>query len=323
MRGRGCSKDHRCSPGPSSGPIKAAFAALMNYREVGNSRLLKRHLLPVDGEGDNLSIPDMTDDFSSDFFVSNADRDPLRTVQKDMKRSLPKRFYKEASVAPRDGGWAVLLDGRNVRTPAGGHLALPTEAAARLVASEWAAQGAEIDPATMPVTRLVNSALDGVARDLSGVNADIVKYAGSDLVCYRAGEPEGLVAAQAEAWGPVLAFAREHLGARFILAEGVMFAAQPDHAIAAFARAVDAFAEAPDAALKIATLHSMTTLTGSALIAMMVAHGALTPEAAWTAAHVDEDWQMKLWGEDEEARAKRAQRFVDMKAATDLWAALI
>ncbi|MCB1546153.1 MAG: ATPase, partial [Rhodoblastus sp.] len=144
----------------------------------------------------------MPDDFSADFFVSNADRDPLRIVQKDMKRALPKRFYKEATVAARDDAWAVLLDGRSVRTPAGGMLALPTEAAARLVAAEWAAQGEDIDPSTMPVTRLVNSALDGVARDLRGVAADIVKYAGSDLVCYRAGEPDGLVAAQAAAWDP-------------------------------------------------------------------------------------------------------------------------
>lgn len=264
----------------------------------------------------------MPDDFSSDFFVSNADRDPLRAVQKDMKRALPKRFYKDVSTAPRDDGFAVLLDGRSVRTPAGGALALPTEAAARLVAAEWAAQGAEIDPSTMPATRLANSALDGVARDIAGVAADIVKYAGSDLVCYRAGEPEGLVAAQAAAWDPALAFARERLGARFILAEGVMFAAQPDHALGAFAKAVDAFAQAPDGAARIASLHSMTTLTGSALIAMMMAHGGLTAEEAWAASHVDEDWQMRLWGADEEALAKRAQRFVDMKAAVDMWSAL-
>lgn len=264
----------------------------------------------------------MPDDFSSDFFVAGAERDPLRAVQKDMKRALPKRFYREATSAPRDGACAVLLDGRAVRTPAGAALALPVEAAASLVAAEWAAQGEQIDPATMPVTRLVNSALDGVARDLPGVAADIVKYAGSDLVCYRAGEPEGLVAAQAAAWDPALVFAREKLGARFILAEGVMFAAQPDHAIEAFSRAVDAVAQAPDAALRIAALHSMTTLTGSALIALMVAHGALTIEDAWAAAHVDEDWQMKLWGADEEALAKRAQRFVDVKAAADLWTAL-
>ena len=264
----------------------------------------------------------MPDDFSADFFVSNTDRDPLRIVQKDMKRALPKRFYKQADVAERDGAWAVLLDGRSVRTPAGGMLALPTEAAARLVAAEWAAQGEEIDPSTMPITRLVNSALDGVARDLQGVAADIVKYAGSDLVCYRAGEPDGLVAAQAAAWDPALAFAREKFGARFILAEGVMFAAQPDHALDAFSGAVDAFAGAPEAALRIAALHSMTTLTGSALIALMLAHGGLTAEEAWTAAHVDEDWQMRLWGADEEALAKRAQRFVDMRAAVDLWEAL-
>ena len=264
----------------------------------------------------------MRDDLSSAFFISDADRDPLRSVQKDLKRPLPKRFYKEAASALRDGAYAVLLDGRTVRTPAAGTLALPTDTAAQLVAAEWAGQGEFIDPSTMPVTRLANSALDGVARDLAGVAADIVKYAGSDLVCYRAGEPPGLVAAQAAAWDPVLAFAREKLGARFILAEGVMFAAQPDHAIAAFARAVDAYAQAPDAALRIAILHSMTTLTGSALIAMMVAHGAATLDAAWAAAHVDEDWQMARWGEDAEARAKRAQRYVDLKAATDLWAAL-
>ena len=264
----------------------------------------------------------MPDDFSSDFFVSNADRDPLRIVQKDMKRALPKRFYKEADVAERDGAWAVLLDGRIVRTPAGGTLALPSEAAARLVAAEWDAQGEEIDPSTMPVTRLVNSALDGVARDLSGVAADIVKYAGSDLVCYRAGEPAGLVAAQTAAWDPALAFAREKFGARFILAEGVMFAAQPDHAISAFSGAVEKIAGLKDAALRIAALHSMTTLTGSALIAIMIAHGGLTAEEAWTAAHVDEDWQMRLWGADEEALAKRAERFVDMRAAVDLWGAL-
>ena len=230
-----------------------------------------------------------------------------------------KRFYKTVEI---DAARHILLDGRTLRTPLKKELALPTQALADAVAEEWRAQGETIDPQTMPVTRLVNSALDGVARDLPGVAADIVKYAGSDLVCYRAGEPEGLVAAQAAAWDPALAFAREKFGARFILAEGVMFATQPAHALEAFARGVDAIAAAPDAALRIAILHSMTTLSGSALIATMIAYGAMTAQEAWTAAHVDEDWQMKLWGADEEALAKRAQRFVDMKAAADLWSAL-
>ncbi len=261
----------------------------------------------------------MPDDLSSDFFIAGSERDPLRAAQETMRKALPKRFYKNVSTAPRDGHFAVLLDGRGMRTPAGNALVLPTQAAADLVAAEWRAQGETIDPATMPVTRLVNSGLDGVARDIAGVAADIVKYSGSDLVCYRAGEPDGLVAAQSAAWDPALDFAREKLSARFVLAEGVMFVAQPAEATGAVARAAAAYEASP---LKLAALHSMTTLTGSALLALMVATGPRSAEEAWSAAHVDEDHQMSLWGADHEALAKRAARFVDMKAAADLMFAL-
>ena len=264
----------------------------------------------------------MRDDLSSDFFVTHGERDPLRSVKNDTKRRLPKRFYKDVSVTERDGGFAVLLDGKGVRTPAGGALALPTLKAAELVAAEWRAQGEEIDPAAMPVTRLVNTALDGVARDIAAVAADVVKYVGSDLVCYRVGEPASLVAAQARAWDPALVFAREKFGARFVLAEGVMFVTQPPEAVAAFAAAVDRFADAPDAALRLACLHSLTTLTGSALLAMMIADGALSVADGWSAAHVDEDHQMQLWGVDTEALAKRAQHFVNARASDELLKAL-
>ncbi|MFO1116770.1 MAG: ATP12 family protein [Beijerinckiaceae bacterium] len=261
----------------------------------------------------------MPDDLSSDFFVAPAERDPLRAAQETMRKALPKRFYKDVSVAPRDGAFAILLDGRPMRTPAGNAFALPTQAVADLVAAEWRAQGETIDPATMPVTRLVNSGLDGVARDPAGVAADIVKYSGSDLVCYRAGEPDSLVAAQSASWDPALSFAREKLGARFVLAEGVMFVDQPTEATSAFARAVAPYEASP---LKLAALHSLTTLTGSALLALMVAEGAREAEEAWAAAHVDEDHQMRLWGADHEALAKRAARFTDMKAAAELMIAL-
>jgi chaperone required for assembly of F1-ATPase len=264
----------------------------------------------------------MPDDLSSDFFIRPSERDPLRSVQEGMRKQLPKRFYKEASVALRDKAVAVTLDGKPVRTPAGNPLAAPTERAARLIADEWAAQGEHIDPATMPVTRLVNSALDGVSRDIAAVAADVVKYAGSDLVCYRAGEPDSLVAAQSAAWDPALAFVREKFGARFALAEGVMFVDQPAETIEAFARAVARYEQASDAALRVAALHSLTTLLGSALLALMHAEGALSIEEAWAAAHVDEDHQMSLWGTDHEALAKRAGRFVDLKAASDLLKAL-
>ncbi len=261
----------------------------------------------------------MPDDFSSDFFIAAGDRDPLRAVKEEARRKLPKRFYKNAAAAERADGFAVLLDGKAVRTPAGALLALPIAAAAELVADEWRAQGEFIDPATMPVTRLVNSALDGVARDVEGVGADVVKYAGSDLVCYRAGEPDSLVAAQAAAWNPAIAFARDRFGARFVLAEGVMFVAQPPDAIAAIGRAVAPYVTSP---LRLAALHSLTSLLGSALLALMVAEGAHTAESGWAAAHVDEDHQMRLWGQDAEAMAKRAARFPDLAAAADLLAAL-
>jgi chaperone required for assembly of F1-ATPase len=258
----------------------------------------------------------MREDFSSDIFIPPEERDPLRLARKDARPSLPKRFYKAVSIAAEANGFAITLDLRRLKTPAQAEMVLPTQAAAEALAAEWRAQGENIDPRTMPLTRLVNSALDGVAHDLDNALADIVRYAGSDLVCYRAAEPEGLVAAQSEAWDPVLAFARDELGARFICVEGITFAEQPPRAIAAVREAVvQSTGERP---LAIAALHVMTTLTGSVLLALAVARRELTPEAAWDAAHVDEDFQMRVWGADVEALERRARRFEEMLAAAKL-----
>lgn len=262
---------------------------------------------------------DMREDLSKDLLPSHGEAiDPVEMARRDQRKNLPKRFYARAHFERRDGGHALLLDGKPARTPGRNALELPTENAARLVADEWQAQAELIDPATMPVTRIVNSALDGVAREIDAVRDEIVKYAGSDLVCYRAAEPEGLVQSQALLWDPVLDFARNDLGARLVLAEGVMFAQQPDHALAAVRRAV----EEVEGALALACLHVMTTLTGSALIALAVARGKMTAEAAWAATHADEDFQMRVWGADAEALARRERRWAEMKAAADLLAAL-
>jgi chaperone required for assembly of F1-ATPase len=258
----------------------------------------------------------MRDDLSTDIFISPEERDPRALARKDARPALPRRFYKEVAVAPDAGGFVVTLDGRKLKTPAKADLILPTQAGAEAVAEEWRAQGEDIDPRTMPLTRLVNSALDGVARDVTSVIDDIAKYAASDLVCYRAAEPEGLVAAQSQAWDPVLAFAREELGARFICVEGITFAEQPPRAVAAVRDAiVQSTGERP---LAVAALHVMTTLTGSVLLALAVARRELTPEAAWDAAHVDEDFQMRVWGSDVEALERRAKRFTEMQAAAQL-----
>jgi chaperone required for assembly of F1-ATPase len=253
--------------------------------------------------------------FDADFFIPDSERDPVKAAR-DPTRPLPKRFYKEARVDAVEGGFAILLDGRPVNTPAKRRLSVPSRELAQALAAEWAGQGETIDPATMPLTKLVNTALDGVALQMAQVEAELVKYAGSDMICYRAGEPESLVAAQRATWDPLLAFARDKLGARLTLAEGVMFAAQPEASANAIAAAVRAFAgEGAGAPLRLAALHVMTTLTGSLILALAKALNEIDLAGAWAAAHVDEDFQMRTWGEDAEAMARRAVRFREMAAA--------
>ncbi len=235
-----------------------------------------------------------------------------------LRPAPPKRFYKSVTVAPGEGqAFRILLDGRAARTPAKAELAVPTQALAEAVAAEWEAQRGHIDAATMPLTRLVNAAIDGVTPRLVQVRADIAAFAANDLVCYRADAPDPLVARQSAQWDPVLAWAREELGARFEVATGLMPVAQPEDAVAAVA----ALLEDLDP-FRLAALHVMTTLTGSALLTLAHTRGALTVEAAWAAAHVDEDFQVSQWGEDAEATRRRARRWAEMQAASRLLALL-
>ena len=252
----------------------------------------------------------MRDGLASDFFLDGAERDPLRSVRRDMRPAAPTRFYTQVSLDERDGRFVLLLDGKTAKTPARGLLALPSRAAMEAVAAEWAEQGETIDPISMPVTRIVATALDGVAAQAEAVRADVVKFAGSDLVCYRAAAPAELAAEQAAAWDPVVDGAAE-FGARLSIVEGVVFIAQPSAALAAVAAQVARF----DDPVALAALHVVTTLTGSALIALGLARGRLTADEAWAKAHVDEDFQARAWGADDEALARRAARRREMDAA--------
>lgn len=234
------------------------------------------------------------------------------------KPELPKRFYKDVGIAAQDGGgFAVLLDGRSVRTPARRPLVLPSAMLADDVADEWRAQGERIDPATMPLTRLVNTVLDGIADDPSPVRDDLAQYAETDLLFYRAGAPDRLVERQKEGWDPVLGWMEALLGVRFVLGEGVMHVAQPDTAV----RAVRDRLTSRQDPFALAALHQITTLTGSAILALAVADARLDEEDAWRLAHIDEDWNRELWGEDEEATARRDARFAEMRAAARVLAA--
>jgi chaperone required for assembly of F1-ATPase len=246
-------------------------------------------------------------DILDDLF-GNQPIDPTESARRGLRTQLRRRFYQRASVG-EGAPCPVLLDGRAVKTPAGGSLAAPSRPLAHAIAAEWDAQGERIDPATMPLTRLANTIIDGVAPDPGPVADEVVKYLGSDLVCYRADTPEGLVRLQGRSWDPILMWAREELGARLVLTEGVVFVEQPEHAVAAARKAI------PSDPWLLGAVNLITTLTGSALLALAVAAKRLSVEEAWAAAHVDEDWNMDFWGRDELAMQRRATRFVDMQAA--------
>ena len=238
--------------------------------------------------------------------------DPEEAVRRSTRGPRRKRFYGHAGVVETPDGFAITLDDKPVRTPSGRALVAPTPEIADGMAAEWEAQKEIIDPLTMPLTRFANSVVDAVVDRVEAVADDIAKYLGSDLLFYRAGHPQELVAREAELWDPIVFWAAETLGAHFILAEGIVHVRQPDTAIAA------ARATLPDDPWSVAALHVVTTLTGSALLALALLHGALDSEQVWNAAHVDDDWNIQQWGVDEEVAARRLARWVDFQAAASI-----
>jgi chaperone required for assembly of F1-ATPase len=256
----------------------------------------------------------MRDVFEEIFALESLDPvDPRELARRNM-RALKRRFYEAVAVREEASGFAVLLDGRPIKTPARRALAAPRRPLAETIAAEWRVQGAFIDPAGMPMTRLANTIIDGVTAAEDDVAAEIVKYLGSDLVCYRASTPQGLVARQALHWDPVLAWAKTALGAAFVTVRGITFKPQPHEAVARAGAAI------PRDPWRLGAVHAVTTLTGSALIALALAAGELGLDAAWTAAHVDEDWNIEFWGRDDLAMKRREYRFAEMTAAAGILA---
>jgi chaperone required for assembly of F1-ATPase len=249
-----------------------------------------------------------------DLFENAPPDDPIEATRRSMRTVLPRRFYETAATAAVADGHAVRLDDKPVRTPARRVLAAPKLALAEAIAAEWQAQKDVIDPAKMPLTRVANAIIDGVADAPLPVAEEIAKYLASDLVFYRVAAPPGLVERQACHWDPILDWARQALGANFILGEGVVYVAQPEAALAAARAAI------PEEPWRLGAVHVVMTLTGSALIALAMARGALAADAAWQAAHVDEDWNMAQWGRDEMGMARREFRFAEFQAAATVLA---
>jgi chaperone required for assembly of F1-ATPase len=234
---------------------------------------------------------------------------PLEAARRGARPSLRRRFYTKAGTSAVAEGHVVQLDDKPVWTPARRVLAAPVPALAAAIAAEWESQHELIDPAKMPLTRLANVILDGVAQRPLPVTAEIAKYLASDLLFYRAAGPPALVERQQSYWDPVLSWAADALGARFEPTVGITHAAQPEEVLKAAGSAI------PNDAWRLGAVHSVTTLTGSALLALALARGRLTVDQAWLAANVDEDWNMEKWGRDELALERRSSRFAELCAA--------
>lgn len=214
-----------------------------------------------------------------------------------------KRFWKEVATTETEGGFSVLLDDRPVRTPAKAPFDLPSRALAEAVAVEWEAQQGEIDPEAMPLTRLANSAIDKVAVQHGAVAGLLAEYGGNDLLCYRAEQPEGLVARQAEHWGALLDWAHAEHDIRLHVQSGLMPIDQPEASRAEMLRRTQALGP-----FELTAMHEFVTLSGSWVIGYAALTEAHPPEALWHAALVDELWQEEQWGKDEEAMEARAAR---------------
>lgn len=224
-----------------------------------------------------------------------------------------KRFYKTVDVRPVTGGFAVLLDGRGVQTPARNALVLPTEELALAIAAEWRGQGDEVVATAMPLLRLSNTVIDGVATNRAAVIQAILRFGENDLLCYRAHQPPDLVARQREAWDPMLDWARQRLGAHMTATAGLTHVDQTPDAIAALREAL----EAHDA-FTLGALHVVASITGSVVLALAVAEGRLTGAAAFELSRIDEAYQAEKWGADAEAVKRTTNLAHELDKAVEL-----
>lgn len=225
-----------------------------------------------------------------------------------------RRFWKEAAAGPRgEGGWPVLLDGRQAKTPGGRPLVLPTQALAALVAAEWAAQREHLEPASMPATRLASTAIEAVPAARDAVAAEVARYAGTDLLCYHAEAPAELAALHAKDWDPLLAWAHSELGLALTCTTGIAHVAQPEESLArakALALELDDFA--------LTALAAATPLFGSAVLAFAVQRGRLGGTEAYELSRLDEAFQEAAWGVDEDAAIRTAKLRIEA-GALDAW----
>ncbi len=230
---------------------------------------------------------------------------------------VKKRFWAQAEVCPAEGGFTVTLDGRSVKTPGKAVLVVPTAAVAELIAAEFQAQAEVLDPNALPITRAANSAIDKVRVARTEVTELITAYGDSDLVCYRAEGPEGLIAREAQAWDPLVDWTAHRYGQSPVVRTGIVHVPQPPALLASLRADVEALS-----VFELTAFHDLVSMTGSLIIGLAVLDHFAPPEALWDASRIDEDWQVEQWGSDEIAEALTAGRKQTFLDAARLYFAL-
>jgi len=212
-----------------------------------------------------------------------------------------RRFYEAATVEAVAGGFTVALDGKPVRTPAKAPLVVASRALAAAIAAEWQAQAGEVRPNALPLTRLASTALDLVAPRHAEIVAGIAKYAGTDLVCYRAAHPPELAERQARAWQPLIDWVAVRYDAPLEVTAGVVPLPQPEASLAALAACVTAYD-----AMTLTALHLATAACGSLVLALALHERRIDAETAFALSQLDESYEIEQWGEDAEQTQRRA-----------------
>jgi chaperone required for assembly of F1-ATPase len=221
-----------------------------------------------------------------------------------------KRFYKEVTVAPAEGGWRVLLDGRAIKSVGGRPQVLPTRALAEALAEEWADQGEELDTGAFVLRDLADYAIDVASSSRADTIRALVAYAGTDTLCYRAEPDEPLRERQEEVWEPLLHAAEQRWDIHFERIDGIMHRPQPPATLARMQAVLEAESD-----FALAALNTLTSLAASLVIALAALAPDAEAEALWSAANCEEDWQADLWGKDAEAEARRERRLATFAAA--------
>ena len=224
-------------------------------------------------------------------------------AQKAEKREMPKRFYKQVRVAPFEGGFAVLLDGKKLKTPSKIEVNVPNEAVANVIAKEFDVQKTHVDASTMPFTRLINSTLEAKAKIEPELIEEIVKYAGTDLLLYRSNSPKELVEAQELHWDKVLSELAQKFSVKFFPTIGIIHISQPEATLKRLSDVLNGLDK-----FTLMALASITSLSGSGLLSIALFEKLISSDEAWAAAHVDEDFNDKIWGADVEAQKRRKIR---------------